>query len=619
MRGPLGLVILLATGSALAATSLPAIPPDYFLRDSVPLNVKPTTDLDNSYSDTIGPEGGELTTLDAAGNTYILTVPKGALGFPQTLTMTPLNALKGMPFKGGLNAGVQLEPEGTYFVKPVTLEIAFDKPPDLNKITPFGYTGAGQDFTSTMLKPAPGHFIFVLNHFSGAGFANSTEAERTAELVQQPLDAAERISKYVQQVGEERQKQLLGQESSGEAAAAFARALAAYKEEVLEPLSEVAAQSCTAGTLYINLVLAVERQAQIMGASSDSALPGLASLMGGPIGLKCLEEEQQVCFTSGDLMRLAVFGLGMERQAQLLGGTLDDSFATKFAKAYSGCSHFEVQFNATLIQKGVVDLGAVFGGKGPVQGTGLTNYHAAVVGILPIRVPAVTGGRMLAVLASDVLPRGEQPLPYAGYTYSNTTNGQIAVAQTQDGTLGVKGACIETGTGTAPGLLAATFFPAFKPGPPRDPNAADPSLNGLTAAQKRTFLLISRHVERVGLLASPRVLDVPSSVLTIGVGVPSEHVRTACTDPEGNKTLDLTSWLDAWNTQLKVIGKAQVVALDKNISTEPGWDLRAWKPAIAFPLKLVQDVPKHEAIQGGTYDETWHLDITVVHTPSESP
>ena len=74
-------------------------------------------DEDNRYSDTIGPEGGQLVTLDAAGNTYTLTVPKGALGFPEQLSMTPLSDLKGMPFKKGLNVGVQLEPEGTFFVK----------------------------------------------------------------------------------------------------------------------------------------------------------------------------------------------------------------------------------------------------------------------------------------------------------------------------------------------------------------------------------------------------------------------------------------------------------------------------------------------------------------------
>ncbi|THF84301.1 hypothetical protein E7T09_19990 [Deinococcus sp. KSM4-11] len=601
MKAAVWIGLLALLGSARAATA-PTLPADYFTRDVKPLNVTPTTDADNSYSDVIGPDGGQLTTLDAAGNTYTLTVPKGALGFPERLTMTPLTALKGIPFKDGVNAGVQLEPEGTFFVKPVTLEVEFADKPNLQTITPFNFTGAGQDFTTTMLMRDPGHYVFLLNHFSGAGFANSNEAEQTAEAVRQPQADEERIQHYVQeQLGKERQRQLLGQDSNGLDTAVLAKAMAEYEKQVIGPLKEASTKSCTVGLLYITKVLGLERQKQLLGVDSDSSLSALASGL-GPIAEKCLDEEAQVCFKTGDFLRLTTFYLGVERQAQLLGGTMGDAFKTKYDRVLKACAHFEVQVNSTLTEKGNIDLAGVFPQNSVasiIQGQGITSYSATITSILPIKISAMT------FLGSPAeLPNGHQPLPYAGFNLNETYNGS---------TMGLPAHCVESGTGTTPGLIAAQFLPIFKAEPP-DPNAPNPNLEGLSPAQKRDVIRILHNTPKYGLLAPPRKLDLPNTILTIGVGTPTEHTLSSCGE---QKHSDPTTWLDSWNKQLKAIGEKSAVTIGSGATTEPGWALRTWQNTTTFPLKIVQDVPHHEAIGGGTYDETWHLDITVVHTPKE--
>ncbi|GGR06402.1 hypothetical protein GCM10008957_19000 [Deinococcus ruber] len=590
-------------GSACAAATPAPLPADYFTRDSVAMNVRPSTDEDDRYTDTIGPDGGQLVTLDAAGNTYTLSVPKDALPLPTTLSMAPLADLKGMPFRGGLKVGVQLEPEGTFFLRPVTLEIAFAKPPDLNSITPFGYTGNGQDFTSTMLKPDPGHFVFVLNHFSGVGFGNSTEAERTAELVRQPLDAQERISKYVQQtLGEERQKQLLGQDSdSSETFAAIAKALAAYEKEVLEPLSKVASQSCAVGTLYVQQVLGLERQRQMIGADSDSGLGVLAKTLSweGPILRKCLEEETQVCFKTGDFSRLIQWRLAVERQAQLVGASTENAaLDTQYAKDLKDCAHFELQLHASLTQQGNVKLTELM-----IAVNGKTDYAAHVDAMLPLKIDMIG-----ALGIPGELPNGKGTAAYTAYRLSETSHSDIALAPTQNGALGVSGDCTTQGSGTTPGQLVATLIPSFKPASP-DINAPDPNLDGLSAVQKRDVMRILAHVPKVGLLAPPRVLDVDSTMLNIDVGQPTEHTQSACKDQGG----DRTTWLDTWNTYWKKLQKgAEPLSADLG---GQGWALNPWNRTTTFPLKFSADVPTHEDAGGSTFDQRWHLDITVLHTP----
>jgi len=723
MRAALFAALLLSLWSAAQAqrtkSVLPPIPDDYFLRDSTPLNVEPVTDEDNRYSDTIGPEGGQLITLDAAGNTYTLMVPKGALGFPEQLSMTPLSDLKGMPFKKGLNVGVQLEPEGTFFIKPVELEIAFAKPPDLNSITPFDYTGKGQDFTSTSLERKPGHFVFVLNHFSGVGFGNSTEAERVAELVRQPVRAEERINKLAQEqlqplhnraVQADALGQPIPEEDQDAAVEAMSRAIEAYKTEVLVPLHDAAIQSCTAGTLYIQTVLGLDRQIQLTGGGLDGAeapanakaafadkpVPSIMTLVGvimygdkttpdaptpsaaaqtlmqrlletpkkeadgqnertivEKVNLKCLDEEAQVCNRTGDLFRLVLWRVGAARSAALGFGRDSMNGATgqlkgqtkaeaenadptayldkPYEAALKNCAHFELQLHSSLTQKGKSAVNVMM-----VAADGKTDYGAHLDAILPLEINSVG-----AFGLPGELPNGKDKLAYTAYHLNDVSHGDVALFKNDSGTQGTTSDCTTQGSGTTPGQLVATLVPMFKPDPDAhddpDPSRDDPapSMDGLSPLEKRDLIRkravrrILAHTPKVGLLAPPRVLDLEKTVLNIDVGQPAEHTQSNCKDQGG----DRSTWLETWNDYWKKKGtKTGPVFINPSVSlgeatSAPGWSLNPWYDPTAsakaaprtFPLKFSVDVPKHEDPGGGnSFDETWHIDITVVHTPQGS-
>lgn len=70
-------------------------------------------ELDVSLSDgspvvgTVGPEGGTVSDGDGG---FELLFPGGAVAEPVEVTVSPIDGLEGLPFDGGLLAGVEVEP-----------------------------------------------------------------------------------------------------------------------------------------------------------------------------------------------------------------------------------------------------------------------------------------------------------------------------------------------------------------------------------------------------------------------------------------------------------------------------------------------------------------------------
>jgi hypothetical protein len=74
--------------------------PDEFLAQAGP-----------SYPQTeIGPSGGEVVLTDPNGVTYTLAFPVDAVHEPTGITLVPIESVNGLPFAGGLLAGVQIHP-----------------------------------------------------------------------------------------------------------------------------------------------------------------------------------------------------------------------------------------------------------------------------------------------------------------------------------------------------------------------------------------------------------------------------------------------------------------------------------------------------------------------------
>ena len=71
-----------------------------------------------------GGNGLELSLTDAAGLTWTLTLPAGALSTTETITMTALDNVRSDNIPGSMMGGVLLEPDGLQLIEPGTLAVA---------------------------------------------------------------------------------------------------------------------------------------------------------------------------------------------------------------------------------------------------------------------------------------------------------------------------------------------------------------------------------------------------------------------------------------------------------------------------------------------------------------
>ena len=105
-----------------------------------------TPDSSNTATATIGADGGTIRATAADGTTYELVVPPEALDFDETISMTPIGAVEGLPLSGGLSGAVTLEPAGIIFYEPATLIITPATPLSGELTLGFAYDGAGEEF-----------------------------------------------------------------------------------------------------------------------------------------------------------------------------------------------------------------------------------------------------------------------------------------------------------------------------------------------------------------------------------------------------------------------------------------------------------------------------------------
>ena len=116
----------------------------------------------------IGPEGGTLNITTPDNITYALTVPPDALEEITPISLIPIKTIDGLPFDGGLQGAVRIEPDGLMLDLPATLTISrADTAPLPDGMIPlaFGFDGSGQEFhlqpfdttNQTGLHPGAGH------------------------------------------------------------------------------------------------------------------------------------------------------------------------------------------------------------------------------------------------------------------------------------------------------------------------------------------------------------------------------------------------------------------------------------------------------------------------------
>ena len=128
-------------------------------------------------SSEIGPEGGTLSITTPDNITYELTIPPDALEESTLISLIPIETIDGLPFDGGLQGAVRIEPDGLMLDLPATLRITRSDTAPLPEgmvNLAFGFDGSGQEFHLMPFAPAD-----QTSSYPGAGHLASLSAAPT--------------------------------------------------------------------------------------------------------------------------------------------------------------------------------------------------------------------------------------------------------------------------------------------------------------------------------------------------------------------------------------------------------------------------------------------------------
>ena len=152
-------------------------------------------DASRSAMDWISAEfGGSLSTTAADGTVFTLVIPPDSLLVDELVTMTPVRAVGSFPFAGGLVGGVDIQPSGIPLLGGATLSIHTSAPVALSEETPVAWNGSGEDFYLFPPSPTAGDLQLDISHLGGYGVARGTDAERQAQLAQEPVADGDQLS-----------------------------------------------------------------------------------------------------------------------------------------------------------------------------------------------------------------------------------------------------------------------------------------------------------------------------------------------------------------------------------------------------------------------------------------
>ena len=364
--------------------------------------------LDNARaaSAKIGAAGGTLTASAANGTLFTLTIPQNALANDETITMTPVAQTTNLPFSGGMVAAVQLEPRGLRLFQLATLTISTPTPIPIGAETPLAWHGDGSDMYLHPLLVDPSSITFKLIHFSGAGVANGTSAERDAQIVRVPCDLeAALMQRLMPIVQAQRDREKNGLPPDPNLDIKRGEILGDYYLFTIRPMMAVALQSKDDDSLWSAVVRAMTTPVIISAwyATNDpllrTAIAEIADFESQALKIlsdnafnRCVKEHKPEEIVT--LMRL-------EFLPKLLGISIDLGTQQKLDQ----CGSLELVFESIIIEER---------SEGGISAS--ENMHARST--IPIRVK-VSGGESGAALATA-------PLRYV-YQLTATLPGQCTI------------------------------------------------------------------------------------------------------------------------------------------------------------------------------------------------
>lgn len=317
-----------------------------------PVNVDVVLDAAKLVEALIPVEGGAVSTTGADGTVFTLEIPTDALMAETTIGLTPVASISGMPFGGDRPYAVQLSPDGLFLQNFATLTIApaEDIPADHQIV--FGYLHDGKDVILAAPVVASSEIKINVLHFSGNGVTSGTTADLDPLRERLGGSAERRMESIIsERVAIERQRQLLGR-SDGEDTGDITELLRQYEEQVVNPRVAAAGESCAAGKLAQETVIAYERQRQLLGMSDGNGpdrYPGLFD----KVARTCVLEEFAACVEHHRIFLMLPIYLSLLRQNSRI-PTYSPGTIAEARDLTIKCLTFKLQFAST----GELDAGS---------------------------------------------------------------------------------------------------------------------------------------------------------------------------------------------------------------------------------------------------------------------
>ncbi len=386
-----------------------------------PLSLDLELDGARAATQTITPEaGGTLRVTAADGSVHELTVPADAVAAPIAVTMTPVSRFTRLPFQGAESAaawGVELEPSGTRFLKPLRLRIT---PPAGATLPPaqqlaFGWHEGGQRVQLALRDTASTAIDLQLLHFSGYAIGRFEQGVNAAlQGLRDRLGA--QPGERLETVAAERAAAKWTEARTGErdafriSDADFRNYLQAYRDEFVKPRVE-ASGGCANSRVAFETVLNVEMTLKAMNEAplfAELFQPMNADELMLQLSYACLQLEATRCRTGRVLTDIITAAQGLDAEARRV---VDDPWAPQWRRWRAAA---EEQVAACHRYRLEVNSEAASDEPGPAG----WRFRESVAGSVELRLsgPVLEFSDPIGPKRFDIVGAGE--LPSTGYSMS---------------------------------------------------------------------------------------------------------------------------------------------------------------------------------------------------------